>query len=72
MRKAVLGLFLALTAVLATAPSANAGQTQTVPATISAAAPETAPSGSRPAIAGKSEGKATSPSSAPSPPGPRT
>ncbi|WP_327722823.1 hypothetical protein OG381_48655 (plasmid) [Streptomyces sp. NBC_00490] len=40
MRKAVLGLFLALTAVLATAPSANAS----------------APSGPRPAIAAKSEG----------------
>ncbi|WP_331737289.1 hypothetical protein [Streptomyces sp. NBC_00019] len=56
MRKAVLGLFLALTAVLATAPSANAGQTETVAATVSAGAPETAPSGLRPAIAGKSEG----------------
>lgn len=47
MRKAVLGLFLALTAVLATAPSANAGQTETVP------------SGLRPAIADKSEGDVT-------------
>ncbi|MFF3489179.1 hypothetical protein ACFYXC_38955 [Streptomyces sp. NPDC002701] len=30
MRKAVLGVFLALTAVLAVAPLANADQTQTV------------------------------------------
>ncbi|TXS35535.1 hypothetical protein EAO75_44085 [Streptomyces sp. uw30] len=56
MRKAFLGVLMALAAVFAVAPLADAGQMETAAAAVPAGAADTVTSGSRPAVAGKGEG----------------
>ncbi|MEU9055569.1 hypothetical protein AB0D37_35070 [Streptomyces sp. NPDC048384] len=56
MRKTVLGVLMALAAVFAMAPPADAAHMQTAAATVPTEAPDTVTSGPRPAVAGKNEG----------------